>query len=41
MAAGAVDETVVGAAPARWMTAAMKREDMMQGSLFDVVDERG
>ena len=36
-----VDETVVGAAPARWTTAGMKREDGMQGSRSEVVDERG
>ena len=36
-----VDETVVGAAPARWTTAGMKREDMMQGSRSEAVDERG
>ena len=35
-----VDETVVGA-PARWMTAGMKREDGMQGSRSETVDERG
>ena len=38
---GAVDETVVGAAPARWTTPGMKREDGMQGSRFEVMDERG
>ena len=37
----AVDETVVGAAPARWTTAGMKREDGMQGSRSEAVDERG
>ena len=36
-----VDETVVGAAPARWTTAGMKREDGMQGSRSEAVDERG
>ena len=36
-----MDETVVGAAPARWTTAGMKREDGMQGSRSEVVDERG
>ena len=36
-----MDETVVGAAPARWMTTEMKREDGMQGSRSEVVDERG
>ena len=36
-----VDETVVGAAPARWTTAGMKREDGMQGSRSKAVDERG
>ena len=36
-----MDETVVGAAPARWTTAGMKREDRMQGSRSEVVDERG
>ena len=36
-----MDETVVGAAPARWMTAGMKREDGMQGSRSEAVDERG
>ena len=36
-----LDETVVGAAPARWTTAGMKREDGMQGSRFEAVDERG
>ena len=34
-----VDEKVVGAAPARWMMAQMKHEDMMQGSWFGAVDE--
>ena len=37
----AVDETVVGAAPERWTTAGMKREDGMQGSRSEAVDERG
>ena len=32
---------VVGAAPARWTTAGMKREDGMQGSWSEAVDERG
>ena len=41
MVAGHVDETVVGAAPARWTTAGMKREDGMQGSRSEAVDERG
>ena len=36
-----MDETVVGAAPARWTTARMKREDGMQGSQSEGVDERG
>ena len=36
-----MDETVVGAAPARWTTAGMKREDGMQGSWSEAVDERG
>ena len=36
-----MDNTVVGAAPARWMTAGMKREDGMQGSRSEGVDERG
>ena len=36
-----MDETVVGAAPTRWTTAGMKREDMMQGSRSEAVDERG
>ena len=36
-----MDETVVGAAPARWTTAGMKREDRMQGSRSKAVDERG
>ena len=36
-----MDETVVGAATARWTTAGMKREDGMQGSRSEAVDERG
>ena len=36
-----MDETVVGAALARWTTAGMKREDGMQGSSSEAVDERG
>ena len=36
-----MDETVIGAAPARWTTAGMKREDGMQGSRSEAVDERG
>ena len=36
-----MDETVVGAASARWTTTGMKREDGMQGSRSEVVDERG
>ena len=36
-----MDETVVGAAPARWTTTGMKREDGMQGSQSEAVDERG
>ena len=36
-----MDETVVGAAPARWTTTGMKREDGMQGSRSEAVDERG
>ena len=36
-----MDETVVGAAPARWTAAGMKREDGMQGSRSEAVDERG
>ena len=35
-----MDETVVGAALARWTTAGMKREDGMQGSRSEVADER-
>ena len=36
-----MDETVIGAAPTRWVTAGMKREDGMQGSRSKGVDERG
>ena len=36
-----MDETVVGAAPVRWTTTGMKREEGMQGSRSDAVDERG
>ena len=36
-----MDETVVGVALARWTTAGMKREDGMQGSRSEAVDERG
>ena len=36
-----MDETVVGAAPARWTMAGMKREDGMQGARYKAVDERG
>ena len=36
-----MDEKFVGAAPARWTTAGMKREDGMQGSRSKVVDGRG
>ena len=36
-----MDETVIGAAPTRWTTAGMKREDGMQGSRSEAVDERG
>ena len=36
-----MDETVVEAALARWTTAGMKREDGMQGSRSEAVDERG
>ena len=32
---------VIGATPARWTTAGMKREDGMQESRSEVVDERG
>ena len=35
-----MDETVIGAVPARWTTARMKREDAMQGSWSGAVDER-
>ena len=36
-----MDEAVVGVAPARWTTVGMKREDRMQGSRSEAVDERG
>ena len=36
-----MDETDVGAAPARCTTTGMKREDRMQGSRSEAVDERG
>ena len=36
-----MDETVVGAVSARWTMAGMKREDGMQGSRSEGVDERG
>ena len=36
----AVDEAVVGAAPTRWTTAPMKREEAMKGSWSNVMDER-
>ena len=36
-----MDDTVVGVAPARWTAAGMKREDGMQGSRSEAVDERG
>ena len=36
-----MDETIVGAAPARWTMAGMKRKDGMQGSWSEAVDERG
>ena len=36
-----VDETVVGPAPASWTTVGMKREDGMQGSWSEAMDERG
>ena len=36
-----MDETVVGAVQARWTTTGMKREDGMQGSRSEAVDERG
>ena len=36
-----MDETVVAAVPARWTTAGMKREDGMQGSRSEGMDERG
>ena len=38
---GAVDEIVVEAASTRWTTAGMKREDGMQGSQSEAMDERG
>ena len=46
MAAGEISwrdgrDAVVGAAPARWTMAGMKREDGMQGSRSEAVDERG
>ena len=37
----AAEDTVVGAAPTSWTTAGMKREDGMQGSRSEAVDERG
>ena len=36
-----MDETVVRAALARWTMTGMKREDGMQGSRSEAVDERG
>ena len=36
-----MDETVIGAASPRWTTMGMKREDGMQGSWSEAVDERG
>ena len=36
-----MDKTVMGAAPARWTTVGMKREDGIQGSRSEAVDERG
>ena len=36
-----MDETVIGAVLARWTTVGMKREDEMQGSRSEAVDERG
>ena len=36
-----MDESVVGAMPARWTTVGVKREDEMQGSQSEGVDERG
>ena len=36
-----MDETIIGAAPARWTTTGMKREDGMQRSWSEAVDERG
>ena len=35
-----MDEAVVGAATARWMTAPTKREEAMKGSGSSAVDER-
>ena len=36
-----MDKTVVGAVPARWTMAGMKREDGMQGSWSEAMDEKG
>ena len=36
-----MDETVIGEAPTRRTTAGMKREDGMQGSWSEAMDERG
>ena len=36
-----MEETVIGAPPATWTTVGMKREDGMQGSRSEAVDERG
>ena len=36
-----MDETVIGAALARWTTTGMKREGGMQGSRSEGMDERG
>ena len=36
-----MDETAVGVARARWMTAGMKQEDGMQGSRPKAADDRG
>ena len=36
-----VDEMIVGVASTRWTTAGMKREDGVQGSRSEAVDERG
>ena len=36
-----MDEAVIGAAPASWTVVGMKREDGMQGSRFEAMDERG